>query len=92
MITIELPKALGLSVDGKTMVEIDEPCATVGEALNALGKRAPGVLDRILDERGNVRQHVNIFRDGESVRFLDGLRSAAPDGSAILILAAISGG
>ncbi len=92
MITIELPKALGLSVDGKTDVVIDEPCATVGDALAALGRRSPGVLDRLTDERGEVRTHVNVFRNGESIRFLDGLRTPVPDGSSILILAAISGG
>jgi molybdopterin converting factor small subunit len=92
VITIELPKALGLSVDGKSTVLIDEPCPTVGDALTALGRRAPGVLDRVVDERGDVRMHVNVFRNGESIRFLDGLRTAAPDGSTILILAAISGG
>ena len=92
MITIELPKALGLTLDGKSIVEIDEPCATIGDALVALGKRSPGVLDRLVDERGDVRMHVNVFRDGESIRFLDGLQTAVPEGSSILILAAISGG
>lgn len=92
MITIELPKALGLSVDGESEVVVDEPCATVGEALAALGRRSPGVLDRLVDERGDVRMHVNVFRNGESIRFLDGLRTSTPDGSTILILAAISGG
>lgn len=92
MITIELPKALGLSVDGKAEVLIDEPCATVGDALAALGRRSPGVLDRVLDEQGDVRTHVNIFRNGESIRFLDGLSTPVADRSTILILAAISGG
>ena len=92
MITIELPKSLGLSVDGRTVVEINEPCATVGDALAALGRRSPGVLDRVVDEQGDVRQHVNVFSNGESIRFLDGLRTPAADGSAILILTAISGG
>lgn len=92
MITIELPKALGLSVDGKTVIQIDEPCTTVGDALAALGRKSPGVLDRVVDEQGDVRMHVNVFRNGESIRFLDGLGTAIPDGSAILILAAISGG
>jgi molybdopterin synthase sulfur carrier subunit len=92
MITIELPKALGLSVDGKSTVMIDEPCATVGDALAALGKRSPGVLDRVVDERGDVRMHVNVFRNGESIRFLEGVSTPVPDGSSILILAAISGG
>ena len=92
MITIELPKALGLTVDGKSTVMIDEPCPTVGDALTALGRRAPGVLDRVVDEQGEVRMHVNVFRNGESIRFLEGLRTPVSDGSAILILAAISGG
>jgi len=71
---------------------IDEPCATIGDALEALGRRSLGVLDRIVDERGEVRMHVNIFSNGESIRFLDGLKTAVPDGGSILILAAISGG
>jgi molybdopterin synthase sulfur carrier subunit len=92
MITIELPKALGLLVDGKSTVMIDEPCATVGDALASLRRRSPGVADRLLDERGDVRPHVNVFADGESIRFLDGLHTSTPDGSRILILTAISGG
>jgi len=92
VITIELPKALGLSVDGKTTVVIDAPCVTVGDALAALGRRSPGVLDRVIDERGDVRMHVNVFRNGESIRFLEGLRTPVSDGMTILVLAAISGG
>jgi len=92
MITIELPKALGLTVDGKSTVVVEDVCGTVGDALDALGKRAPGVLDRVLDERGELRMHVNVFRDDENIRFLDGLKTSTPDGTRILILAAISGG
>jgi molybdopterin synthase sulfur carrier subunit len=50
------------------------------------------VLDRVVDEQGEVRHHVNVFSNGESIRFLDGLRTAVRDGSTILILTAISGG
>jgi sulfur-carrier protein len=92
VITIELPKSLGLTVDGKSNVEIVEPCATVADALNALGKKAPGVLDRIVDERGNLREHVNVFTNGENIRFLQGSTTPTPEGSDILILTAISGG
>jgi molybdopterin converting factor small subunit len=45
-----------------------------------------------MDERGNVRPHVNIFVDGENIRFLDGLRTSASDSSTIVVLAAVSGG
>jgi molybdopterin converting factor small subunit len=92
VITIELPKALGLAVNGKTTVEISEPCLTVGDALAALGRLSPAVPDRLLDEQGGVRGHVNIFKDGESIRFLDGVATTIDDGNRIFILAAISGG
>ena len=92
MITIELPKALGLFVEGESIVQIDESCRTVGDALNALKKRAPDVTDRLLDERGNIREHVNVFTNGENIRYLQGATTPTPDGTSILILAAISGG
>jgi molybdopterin converting factor small subunit len=92
MISIELPKALGLMVDGKSIVDIDEACATVSDAMNALKKRAPNVVDRLVDERGNIREHVNVFTDGENIRYLQGPTTPTPDGTHILILAAISGG
>lgn len=92
MITIELPSALGAFVDGRSAVVVDEPCATVRDALTALGKRAPGALDRVMDERGEVRQHVNVFVNDQNIRFADGLRTPVPERSTITVLAAISGG
>lgn len=74
------------------MIQLDDSCTTVGEALDALGRKSPRALDRIMDERGSVRRHVNVFVNGESIRFLDGLSTPAPQGSTILILAAVSGG
>jgi molybdopterin synthase sulfur carrier subunit len=92
VITIELPSALGAFVNGKTAVVVDEPVATVRDALNALGKQSPGALDRVMDERGEVRQHVNVFVNDENIRFADGLRTPVPEKSTITVLAAISGG
>jgi molybdopterin synthase sulfur carrier subunit len=92
VITIELPSALGAFVDGKSAVVIEEPIASVGDALTALGKRAPGALDRVMDERGEVRQHVNVFVNDQNIRFADGLSTPVPERSTITILAAISGG
>jgi len=92
VITIELPPALGAHVDGKTAVVLDEPLANVGDALSALGKRSPGALDRMMNERGELRQHVNVFVNDENIRFTGGLASPVPEGSTVFVLAAISGG
>ena len=92
MITVELPNVLCSYTDQNPSLVLHEPCNTVGDALAALGRRSPGALDRIMDERGDVRRHVNLFVNGENVRFLDGLSTAVPNGATIFVLAAVSGG
>ncbi|HVE80391.1 MAG TPA: MoaD/ThiS family protein [Gemmatimonadaceae bacterium] len=92
MIVVELPRALQPYAAASTVVVLNEPCATVGDALAALGSRCPGVLDRIVDERGDVRAHVNVFVGDESIRFLDGLATPLSGNSAVTIVAAVSGG
>lgn len=92
MITVELPKALCSYTDDNSSIVLDESCNTVGEALAALGRKSRGALDRIMDERGNLRPHVNLFVDGDNIRFLNGLNTPAGDGATILVLAAVSGG
>ena len=92
VITVELPRALCSYAGAESSIRIDDSCTTVGQALDALGKQSPRALDRIMDESGSVRRHVNIFVNGESIRFLDGLSTPAPEGSTILVLAAVSGG
>ena len=92
LITVELPNVLCSYTDQNPSLILDEPCETVGDALAALGRKSPGALDRIMDERGDVRRHVNLFVNGENVRFLDGLKTAVPNGATIFVLAAVSGG
>jgi molybdopterin synthase sulfur carrier subunit len=91
-ITVALPSALQPYADGSTEVSLDTRCGTVGEALGALAGRYAGVVDRVMDERGAVRQHVNVFVDGENIRFLDGLRTPLEPASTIVIVPAVSGG
>ena len=92
LITVELPNVLCSYTDQNPSLVLDEACETVGDALAALGRKSPGALDRIMDERGEVRRHVNLFVNGENVRFLDGLRTVVPNGATIFVLAAVSGG
>ncbi len=90
MITIELPKTICLA--DQSRFTFDDSHMTVGDALRGLATKAPRAFDSVMDERGDVRRHVNVFLDGESIRYLNGLDTPAPSGSAILIITAISGG
>jgi len=91
VITIELPGMLRPYARGQSSIAVRD-CRTARDALTALSHDSPGAFDRVVDERGEVRQHVNVFVNGESIRFLDGLSTPTPDGSTIVILAAVSGG
>ncbi len=92
MITFELPSALRPHAHGSTEVVVEASCSTVREALLALAEHWPGVTERVLDERGQIRPHVNIFVETESVKFLDGLDTAVTERDTITILPAVSGG
>jgi molybdopterin converting factor small subunit len=65
--------------------------ATVGDVIEDLEKRHPGIKDRLLDAKG-VRRFVNIYVGEEDVRFLEGLKTALKAGDQISIVPAIAGG
>lgn len=77
---------------GRSRLEIAAGPGTVGEALAALGKEWAGVVDRVLQEDGSVRPHVNLFVGSESIRYTGGLGTAVRDGAEIAIIPAVSGG
>ncbi len=71
--------------------EITASGATVGDVIEDLERRHPGIRDRLLDAKG-VRRFVNIYVGEEDVRFLDGLKTALKSGDQISIVPAIAGG
>lgn len=91
-VTVALPGALSPFAQGRGEVALEGGARTVGEALAALAALHPGVVDRVLDERGELRVHVNLFVDGESVRHLQGLDTAVGEGAVLTVVPAVSGG
>ena len=74
-----------------TEVSLERDFHTVADALESLWKLHPALRDRILNEQGEIRQHVNIFLGSEDVKRLDGLRTNV-GGNQIHIFNAVSGG
>jgi molybdopterin converting factor small subunit len=91
-VSIVLPRALIPYAHGSGMVHLDEPCATVRDALTATAARWPAVIDRVLTEQGQLRRHVNVFVGDESIAFMQGLETRVEDGETITIVPAVSGG
>ena len=91
-LTVRIPTYLASFAGGQNSLRIDGAPTTVSDALGMLWGLHPGLRDRIVDEQGAVRQHINIFVGDEAIRFADGLGTAVPTNAEILIVPAVSGG
>jgi molybdopterin synthase sulfur carrier subunit len=91
-VTVRIPSYLASFAGGRNSLAINGAPATVAEVLEALWKEHPGLRDRIVDEQGAVRQHINIFVGEEAIRFADGLATRVPAEAEIMIVPAVSGG
>ena len=72
--------------------EVNDNGAIVAALVNNLEKNYPGIKERICDEEGRVRRFVNIFVNGDDIRFLSNLDTAVKDGDEVSIVPAIAGG
>ena len=87
LVTVVLPAALVRLFPGAAP-RVELAAATVGEMLDVLDARWPGMRDRLRDSRPAIRRHINIFVDGERATLKTRLRP----GSAVFVLTAMSGG
>jgi len=79
---------------GEKAVSVDvEPGSTVGEALEALVEGRPDLADRVLDEDGDLRDHINVLRNGNNVQTQEeGLGTVLEAGDELAIFPPVSGG
>ena len=89
-VTVRIPGPLRRLTDGVEKVDVEG--ATLGACITELDERFPGIKDRILDEAGEMRYFVNVYLNGEDVRFLKGLETAISSGDELSIVPAVAGG
>ena len=90
MAQVRIPTPLRKYTGGAEAVQAEG--ATVAAIVADLDKRHPGIRDRICDESGAVRRFVNIFVNGEDIRFLQNLDTAVKAGDEVSVVPAIAGG
>jgi molybdopterin synthase sulfur carrier subunit len=91
-VTVHIPGPLRDLAGGRSLVALDGSPGTVKKALAALTAAHPGLRDRLMDERGRLRPHVNVFVGREDIRWTGGLETTLPAGAELHILPAVSGG
>ena len=87
---VVIPTPLRKYTAGAEVVEV-EP-APFNRSSKISRRKFPGIRNSVCDETGGLRRFINIYVDGEDVRFLENLQTKAKDGAEIAIVPAISGG
>jgi molybdopterin synthase sulfur carrier subunit len=72
--------------------EVNAQGGTMRALMDDLEHNYPGIKERICDETGKVRRFVNVYVNGDDIRFLQNLETAVQDGDNISIVPAIAGG
>ena len=89
-ITVMLPGALLARTSNRATVTTAG--ATVRQVIDALDTQFPGLRFNICHETGELRPFVNIFLNGENIRYLQGLETPVPDGARLHVLPSVAGG
>ncbi|MCH7713893.1 MAG: MoaD/ThiS family protein [Chloroflexi bacterium] len=89
-VLVRIPTPLRRMTGGKDKVEVES--STLGEMVDTLESAYPGFKERLVDENGELRYFVNIYVNGEDVRFLQGLATATKTGDEVSIVPAVAGG
>ena len=89
-VLVRIPTPLRRMTNGLDKVEMEE--SNLADLIDKLEASFPGVKERLIDENGELRYFVNIYLNGEDVRFLDGLATSTKSGDEISIVPAVAGG
>ncbi|MDE0028475.1 MAG: MoaD/ThiS family protein [Deltaproteobacteria bacterium] len=89
-VRVRVPTPLRKFTQGSDEVDVNGD--TVLAMLEDLEQKHPGIKERIMDESGKVRRFVNVYVNGDDIRFLQNVDTALKDGDSISIVPAIAGG
>lgn len=89
MVTVHLPRSLVTLFSDPPPRRVDLASGTLGELVDELDARWPGMRDRLCEAGPRIREHINVFVDGERER---DLRASLADGADVHVIPAVAGG
>jgi molybdopterin synthase sulfur carrier subunit len=90
-ITVRIPTPLRKLTNEQESLVANEG-GTLADLINVLEAEHPGLKERLCDETGELRRFVNVYVNGEDVRFLSGLATPIVAGAEVSIVPAVAGG
>jgi len=89
-IVVRIPNPLRRITDGQDKVTADGN--NLREVIDSIDGQFNGIKERMCDDSGELRNFVNVYVNGEDVRFLDGLNTETNTGDEISIVPAVAVG
>jgi molybdopterin converting factor small subunit len=90
MSVVRIPAVLRPSVGGAREIELQG--ASIGEVARALVERHPGLGGQVLTPDGQLNRYVNVYLNGQDVRYLGGLDTPVTETDEVRLLPAMAGG
>ncbi|MGB8132342.1 MAG: hypothetical protein WCG81_21320 [Candidatus Angelobacter sp.] len=88
-VTFQIPDHLASFTDWQTSITLDVSPQTIGQALEFLWNRYPGLHDRLVDEQSRIRPQLNVFIANDPICRKKGLATRLPSGASVSILPAL---
>lgn len=89
-VVVRIPTVLRPAMDGASQIEVDG--SSVGEILNFLVDKFPGVRSQLLSDDGELHRFLNVYVNDDDVRYLGGTAAPVANGDEITLLPAVAGG
>ena len=89
-VTVRVPTPLRKLTGDEEVVLVQ--VGTIATAIAELERRYPGMAERLVDDKGEVRRFVNVYVNEEDIRFRDNSNTPIQDGDEVSIIPAIAGG
>ena len=90
MSTVFIPSVLRANVGGVKSLQLEG--GTIRAVVGALVERHPSLGSQLLTEDGDLNRFVNVYVNGQDVRYLDGLDTPVAAADEVRLLPAMAGG
>lgn len=90
---VVIPSPLRNLTNGERKVNISlEENSSVKDVVLVLESKFPGIQKKIFNDNDNLHNYINIFLEGEDIRYLKGIGTQINDGEELSIVPAVAGG
>lgn len=90
MTTVYIPTPLRRLTGGQSKVQVQ--ASDIADLIQALEDDYPGFADRVLDDAGQIKRFIQIFRNDDEIRALQGVETPVTEGDRVSIVPAMAGG